>query len=73
MSTVVDSELAPSAHAAECPRCGLELGTPAQELHGGADVDEMVCVSCGNDWTESDAEAVARAWYGLGAHHESMN
>lgn len=73
MSTVVDPELTPSSHAPECPECGLELGVPAQERQADAAVDEMLCMSCGNEWRESDAEAVARVWYGLGAHHESMN
>lgn len=71
--SMTTSELTPNApwhDAPGCPRCGLLVATPARfSSHHGTEVapELLWCPACGHDWTESDWQLVAQAWWSRGA------
>lgn len=56
--------------APECPQCTATVVTPLR-LSGRASADtpasEMWCPCCGEFWTETDIEVIAKAWWSRGA------
>jgi len=62
----------PQHVGATCPDCDVSTGTPKSMTgHGfsGA-ADEMMCSACGAEWTATDVEEIAAAWYGVASYEK---
>ncbi len=76
MATVLEkmeSASEPQHVAATCPECKTDGGSPF-DLSGHGKVKDprlMLCGSCGHDWSTSDPEEIAAAWFGIASYEKS--
>ena len=62
----------PQHVGATCPDCDAGTGTPASMTGHGftGPAGHMMCSICGTEWTETDPEEIAAAWYGLASYEK---